>query len=179
MPQLRKILRHQRIHRRNMRGGNPRVLPSEHQQQMIEVIFRKYCHGPLGAQPTIDQRLRDTPHRRKNPRVGKRSPPSIRFALRRANPIRRDFRPFSNAIGENFRIRAKRLIGAHQQRAVWKALDGSAGSAKPHMPYPAPRCLQSTGRTTSITHDWPRHRRMCITPILIRAPHAANVAPTD
>ena len=177
MPQLRKILRHERIHRRNMRSRNPRVLPGEHQQQMLEVIFRKYCDGPLDAQPAIEQRLRDTPHRRINLRIRKRPPSAIlRIALRRANPLRRDFRPLRNAIGENFRIRAKRLIGAHQQRTVRQPLDGRARSAKPHMPHTAARFFQSTRRRPRITHDWLRHRRIVITPILIRASHAANVA---
>ena len=37
---------------------NARVLPCQHQQQVLKIIFREYCHGPLDAEPAIEQRLR-------------------------------------------------------------------------------------------------------------------------
>src|SRR5580700_2883037 len=101
-----------------MRGSNSRVLPREHQQKMLEIVLGKYRDGPLGAESSIDQRLRDTTHCCMNLRVCKRLPASLAVALRRANPIGRGFGPSSNAIGEYLRIRTKRLIGTDEHRAI-------------------------------------------------------------
>ena len=135
--------------------GIPACCPASISSKCSRSFSESIATGRSTLQPAIEQCLRDTPHSRKNLRISKRPPPAIRIALRRANPIRRDFRPFSNAIGENLRISAKRLIGTHQQRAVRAPLNGGAGSAKPHMPHPAARFFQSTRRTPSVTHDWP------------------------
>jgi hypothetical protein len=109
------------------------VLPSQHEHQMVEIVFGKYRYGPLGRETSIKQGLSDAFHCREHLRVSKPPPFAAWFSLSRTDPFRKLLGPMGEAIGKNLRIRAKRFIRSHTQCSVGQLFNRRSGRPEAHL----------------------------------------------
>ena len=123
-----------------MRRGNAYVLGSQHQQQVLEIVFGKNRNGPFRVKPAKQKSLAQAAHRVERLTVAECAPVAIRAALSRERPLRSNLRPVRQPIGQDFRIRAKGLIRLNQKLATIKLPQRSAGAAQPHRPHTLPGC---------------------------------------